>query len=41
MRRTVAEILVATLESMELAYPQVSPEAQAELAAAKAELEAE
>lgn len=41
MRRTVAEILVATLESMDLKYPDVSPEAKSEMAAAKAELESE
>jgi PPK2 family polyphosphate:nucleotide phosphotransferase len=41
MRRAVAEILVDTLESMDLSYPDVSLEARSEMAVAKAELEAE
>lgn len=41
MRRIIAEILVETLESMDLNYPEVSAEAKSEMASAKAELEAE
>jgi len=41
MRRAVAEILVETLGSMDLEYPEVSAEAKSEMAAAQAELEAE
>jgi polyphosphate kinase 2 (PPK2 family) len=41
MRRTVAEIIVQTLDGLGLAYPTLSDKQRAELQAAKAQLEAE
>ncbi|MEZ4366418.1 MAG: polyphosphate kinase 2 family protein [Kofleriaceae bacterium] len=41
MRRTVAEIVVATLERLELRYPELSAEQKAQLGAARAQLEAD
>lgn len=41
MRRVVAEVLAATLDSMKLAYPVVPATAKAEMASARAELLAE
>jgi PPK2 family polyphosphate:nucleotide phosphotransferase len=41
MRQTIADIVVRTLESMKLEYPDASPDTMAEMARAKVELESE
>jgi hypothetical protein len=41
MRRTVAEIIVGTLERVDLRYPEVTAEQKAEMARVKSALQAE
>jgi hypothetical protein len=41
MRRTVAEIIVGTLENVDLRYPEVTKEQKAEMAKVKKALQAE
>jgi hypothetical protein len=38
MRRTVADIIVATLSQLDLRYPEVAPEVKVAMAAARAKL---